>query len=35
MTLKAGITEKTAVTPIKGSNELRAEEREIVAYRKN
>jgi len=31
VTFKFGITEKTAVIPIKASNELRAEKREIVA----
>lgn len=33
VTLKVGITEKAAVTPIKASNELRVEKREIVAYK--
>lgn len=35
VTLEVGITEKAAVAPIKASNELRAEKREIVAYREN
>lgn len=33
VTLKVGITEKAAVAPIKASNKLRAETREIVAYK--
>ena len=35
MTLKVGITEKAAVAPVKASNELRAEKREIVGCKKN
>lgn len=35
VTLKVRITEKAAVAPIKASNYLSAEKREIVAYKKN